>query len=255
MSSVSQRNVRIFWQIAISDFKLRYNNSILGYLWTLIKPLLLFGILFVVFSFFMRFPVQNYALHLLAGVILWNFFTEATSISLQSFVNKAALITKIFFPRYLIVLAATTTSLLTLLLNMLIFFIFLVYSGVGFHWANLLLPLYLVLLYLFTLGLSFILSALFVRFRDLSHIWEVLLQIGFWLTPIIYTVSVIPEKYHFWIMLNPIAQVIEATRKIFVLNEIMSVGFHLQLIVVCLLTFFVGGFLFQKLQPSLAEKI
>lgn len=249
------RNLRIFWQIAISDFKLRYNNSFLGYLWTLIKPLLLFGILYVVFSFFMRFPVENYALHLLLGVIIWNFFTEATSISLQSFVNKASLITKIYFPRQLIVLAATTTSLLTLFLNLLIFFLFLGWSDVSFQWSNLLFPLYIFFLYFLTLGVAFILAALYVRFRDLSHIWEVLLQVGFWLTPVIYTVNVIPDDYVFWILLNPLAQIIESFRQIFVTGEVPNLGVHFKMVIVSFLVFGSGFFIFRRLQSTLAEKI
>lgn len=252
---LNQRNLRIFWRIALSDFKLRYNNSVLGYLWTLIKPLVLFGVLYVVFSFFMRFPVENYALNLLLGVILWNFFVEATSIGLQAFVSKSNLITKIYFPRYLIVLASTTTSLLTLLLNLLIFFAFLAYSNLGFSWLMLSLPFYLLLMYFFTLGMAFMLSVLYVSFRDLSHIWEVLLQIFFWLTPVVYTIEVVPATYHPWIFLNPIAGIIESLREIFIHNQTLSLNSHLYIVFAVTLCFAVGLFIFNKMQATLAEKI
>lgn len=255
MNKSFKQSLRIFWEIAISDFKLRYNNSILGYLWTLIKPLMLFGILYVVFSFFMRFEIDNYALHLLVGVVFWNFFVEATTITMHSFINKAALITKIYFPRHLIVLAATMTSLLTLLLNSIIVFVFVIYSAVDLSWAILIFPLLLIVYYFLVLGISFILSILYVKFRDLQHIWEVLLQIGFWLTPVIYTVSIIPEKYRFYVLLNPVARIIDSFRKILILNELPTFLDTAILIGVTALIFLLGLFIFKRKQAYIAENI
>lgn len=255
MDVLTKKNFRIFWQIALSDFKLRYNNSLLGYVWTLVKPLVLFAILYVVFSFFMRFPIENYSLNLLLGVMFWNFFVEATSIAMQSFINKAALITKIYFPRSLIVLASTMTSFLTFLLNLVIFFGFFIYSDLSFSWPMLLFPFYLLFFFLFVVGISFMLSVFYVKFRDLQHIWEVLLQFGFWVTPIIYTIQLIPVEYHFYMMLNPISRAIFYTRLLLIHGQLPTLQNSLIFAGMSIGTFALGAYIFSRKQYSLAEHI
>lgn len=246
LSASFKKNGRILKEIAVSDFKVRYQNSILGYFWTLVKPLLLFAVLYVVFSIFMRFPVENYQLYLLLGVIIWNFFAEATSIALRSFETKRSLITKIYFPRIIVVVASTLTSFLTFLLNMIVFFAFLVFSDISLNFHFFFFIFYVIGLYFIILSVSLILSVLYVKFRDISHIWDVLLQIGFWLTPIIYPVSIIPGAYHRLVYLNPLARVIEYSRTIFIENHIpsMSLNFVLLLMVIFLILLGTATFLF-----------
>lgn len=251
----SKKNIRILKEIAISDFKVRYQNSILGYFWTLIKPLLLFAVLYVVFSVFMRFPVENYQLYLLLGVIIWNFFAEATSIALHSFETKQSLVTKVYFPRIIIVIASTLTSFITFLLNMIVFFIFLILSDVALSISFFFFIIYIIELYFIILGISLIISVLFIKFRDLAHIWDVLLQIGFWITPIIYPVSLIPEQYHRLVYLNPLARVIEYSRAVFIQGHIPAFNLNVILLMVVTIIFIFGIFFFQKLESSIPEKI
>jgi len=251
----SKKNLRILKEIAVSDFKVRYQNSILGYVWTLIKPLLLFAVLYVVFSVFMRFPVENYQLYLLLGVIIWNFFAEATVVALRSFETKQSLITKIYFPRIIVVIASTLTSFMTFLLNMLVFLVFLCLSNIGFHFSFFFFLIYIIELYFIILAFSLILSALYVKFRDLSHIWDVLLQIGFWLTPIIYPVSLIPDVYHRFIYLNPLARVIEYSRVVFVDGYIPAFNLNITLAIMTILIFILGMFVFRKFESQIAENI
>ncbi len=252
---LSKKNIRILKEIAISDFKVRYQNSILGYVWTLIKPLLLFAVLYVVFSVFMRFPVENYQLYLLLGVIIWNFFAEATSIALRSFETKQSLITKVYFPRIIVVIASTLTSLLTFLLNMIVFFVFLAISDIPFSFNFFFMLVYVIELYFIILGLSLILSALYVKFRDISHIWDVLLQIGFWITPIIYPLTMVPEIYHRFIYLNPLARLIEYSRAIFILGHIPESYLNIILLVMTALIMLVGIIFFRLQESSIPENI
>ena len=251
----TKKNLRILKEIAVSDFKVRYQNSLLGYVWTLIKPLLLFAVLYVVFSVFMRFPVENYQLYLLLGVIIWNFFSEATVVALRAFETKQSLITKIYFPRIIVVIASTLTSFMTFLLKMMVFIVFLALSNIGFHITFLFFLIYIVELYFFILALSLILSVLYVKFRDLSHIWEVLLQVGFWLTPIIYPVSLIPDTYHRFIYLNPLARVIEYSRVVFIDGYIPAFHLNISLALMTILIFVFGLFVFRKFELQIAENI
>ncbi len=247
--------MRILKEIAISDFKVRYQNSLLGYVWTLIKPLLLFAVLYVVFSVFMRFPVENYQLYLLLGVIIWNFFAEATSIALRSFETKQSLITKVYFPRIIVVIASTLTSLLTFLLNMIVFFVFLIISDISFSANFFFMVVYTLELYFIILGTSLILSTLYVKFRDISHIWDVLLQIGFWITPIIYPVTMVPEAYHRLIYLNPLARLIEYSRAIFILNHVPAASLNTVLLIMTLLIMIGGVAVFYTQESSIPENI
>jgi ABC-type polysaccharide/polyol phosphate export permease len=246
---------RITKELVIAEFKLRYQNTFLGYFWTLIKPLLLFGVIYLVFSVFMRYPVENYAIYLLLDVLIWNFFSEATLIGMDTFLNKRELVTKIYFSRAALIFASTISSVITLLLNMVIFFIFLLLSGVTPGWEALFFIIYLVEMYLIATGVTFILASLYIHFRDLKHIWEIALQIGFWLTPIIYPVTIVPFKYHNLIFLNPWARIIEYARDIFIRHNIPSLYLNIILAVGTIVLFVAGYAIFKSQEAKIAEKL
>jgi len=203
----------------------------------------------------MRFPVENYQLYLLLGIVIWNFFAEATSIALRAFETKQALITKVYFPRIIIVIASTLTSLLTFLLNMIVFFLFLAISNIPFSFNFFFIIIYIIELYFVILGIALIVSALYVKFRDLSHIWDVLLQIGFWITPIIYPLSMVPETYHHFIYLNPLARVIEYSRAIFILGHIPELKLNIVLFFMVIIILFFGVIFFHYQESSIPENI
>lgn len=210
--------------IGLSDFKVKYHDSALGYLWTLAKPLLLFSILFVVFTRFLHIgrDIPTYSVQLLLGIIVWNYFSESTITSMNSLVSKGALLRKIYFPREIIVLASGFTTFLTLLLNLAVLPVFMFAKHVPFEPRALLIIPLLAELFLFTIGLSMLLAALFVKFRDIGHIWEVSLQGLFYATPILYTPSLIPERFRGIIMLNPMAQIIQDMRKVVIAPDTLS---------------------------------
>jgi ABC-2 type transport system permease protein len=214
---ISRRNRILLRELVITDFKLRYQGSVLGYLWSLLKPLMLFAILYVVFVKFLKFgqDVEHFPVYLLLGLVLWGFFVEATTQGMSAIVNRGDLIRKINFPKYIIVISGTVSALINLGLNLIVVFIFMLFNGVQLHRSLLLFPLDILELYLFALALAFLLAAAFVKYRDLAYIWEVGLQAAFYATPIIYPLSKVTEyssQAATLVMLNPLAQIIQDAR-------------------------------------------
>lgn len=243
--------------MALTDFKIKYDNSVLGYMWSLLKPLLMFGTLFIVFSVFVRWEVENYKLYLLLGIILWNFLAEVSLNSMVMLEAKASILKKIYFPRWIIIIASSLTSLLTLLLNMVVFFIFFVLSGTHFQSSAWLLAVYLLELYMLVVGLALLLCALFPKFRDVHHIWEVFVQLGFWATPIIYPISIVPEKFHKLIFLNPVARIIQGCREAIIgpKGEFSNLTNHIIIMSVSVCLFAIGLAMFNRLSRSFAEDL
>jgi ABC-2 type transport system permease protein len=203
--------------MAVSDFKLRFFGSALGYLWQLMRPLLLFGVLYVVFTQIVPFgqDVELYPVALLLGVVLFTFFAEATGGALGSLVDREALIRKVEFPRLAVPLSAVLTALMNVALNLVAVLIFLLAAGGSIRLSWLELPLLLLALALFTLGLGMLLSALFVRYRDVKPIWDVALQIVFYGSPIFYPINVVIERSELAariMMLNPFAAIVQQAR-------------------------------------------
>jgi ABC-type polysaccharide/polyol phosphate export permease len=241
--------------MAITDFKIKYDNSVLGYLWSLLKPLLMFGTLYLVFSVFIRWQVENYRLYLLLGIILWNFLSEVTLNSMVLLQSKASILKKVYFPRWIIVIASSLTSLLTLLLNIGVFFVFFAFSGAHLQKHSWLLIVYLVELYVFVVGLALLLCSLFPKFRDIHHIWQVFVQLGFWLTPIIYPISIVPRKYHVLIFLNPAARIIQGCREALIGpgTEFLGIANHVIIVLVAACFFITGLAMYNKLSRNFAE--
>ncbi len=211
----SKKNRVLLAELVRTDFKLRYQGSALGYAWSLLRPLFLFCILYIVFVKFLKFggDIPHYPVYLLLGIVMWNFFDEITSQSLASIVGRGDLIRKINIPRWIIVISSSLSSLINLGLNLIVVGVFMVINMVPLQATAVLLPLSLLELYIFALGLSLFLSAAFVKYRDISYIWEVLMRAGFYLTPIIYTMARIHNvTMQKLIMLNPVAQSIQNAR-------------------------------------------
>lgn len=212
-------------QLVKTDFKLRYQGSFLGYLWSLLRPLALFVILYIVFAKFLRVgdAVPHYPVYLLFGIVLWNYFSEVTTGSVQSIVGRGDLLRKINFPKYVIVLAGSFSALINLAINFLVISVFIIASQVDITSRVLLLPLVLAELFLLSLAIAFFLSALFVRYRDIVYIWEVLMQGAFYATPILYPLSLVPDKAAKILLLNPVAQIIQDARYVLITPETLTI--------------------------------
>lgn len=214
-------------QLVKTDFQLRYHGSTLGYLWTLIRPLAIFAILYVVFAKFLRVgdAVPFYAVYLLLGIMLWNYFVEVTSGSVEAIVGKGELLRKINFPKYIVVLTGSVSATINLLINSVVLTGFMLFLGADPSLsAVVVVPLLFAELFVFSLGVGFLLSALFVRFRDVQYIWEVVLQGAFYATPILYPLSFVPEAGAKILMLNPIAQIIQDARRVLITPESVTIA-------------------------------
>lgn len=216
-SSKYRYSIILLRQLVITDFKLRYKGSVLGYVWSLLKPLALFAVLYVVFIHFLKFGANSphAAVLLLVGVVFWNYFTEVTSNGLSAIVNKGDLMRKLSFPRYVIVVAGSFSALINLAINLVVVCFFLILNGVDLSWSVFWIIPLIVELFILGLSVAFLLSALYVKFRDITYIWELVLQAGFYATPILYPISLViaasPIAAKIMI-LNPVAQIIQDVR-------------------------------------------
>jgi ABC-2 type transport system permease protein len=266
MQILSKTNKAILSEMVRTDFKLRYQNSVLGYLWSLLRPLLLSVILYEVFVNFLKIKgdIRHYASYLLLGIMIWTFFSEVTLGSVGSVVSKGDLIRKISIPRYLVVVSASTSALINFVLNFIVLAVIMILNKVEIQPSLLILVLLLLVeLYALSISLGFILSAAFVKFRDVSFIWEVFMQMFFYLTPIVYPVSYVLDKYlriGKILLLNPLAQIIQDLRYILVTPQTQTVWNTLGwpavipiLIVVCLGIFSV--WYFKKEAKYFAENV
>lgn len=218
--------VILLQELVKTDFKLRYQNSLLGYLWSLLKPLFLFVILYMVFVRFLRvdFGIPNPAIYLLLGIVTWGFFAEATGTSVASVVGKGDLMRKLNFPRYVIVIANTCSAIINLLLYLVIVSVFMIIARLNPGVDVFLSTLLFVELIALALGLSFFLSAAYVKLRDVAHIWEVILQAFFYLTPILYPLSLVPESARKLLIISPIAQIVQDLRYLLVSDKTTTIG-------------------------------
>ncbi len=261
----SKKNRSLLAELVRTDFKLRYQGSILGYAWSLLRPLLLFLILYLVFVKFLKFggDIPHFPVYLLLGIVIWNFFNEMTVQSLGSIVGRGDLIRKIRIPRWIIVFSSSISALINLLLNLIVVAFFLFMNDVDVTKSVLWLPFILLEVYIFALGLSLFLAAAFVKYRDVTYIWEVIMQAGFYLTPILYPLALITDViFQKLIMINPMAQAIQDTRYVVVTQQTQTVyqvfsggWFKFIPFAIILATFFAGLAYFRKESKYFAENI
>jgi ABC-2 type transport system permease protein len=263
----NHRNRALLRELVATEFKLRYQGSALGYLWSLVRPLVLFGILLLVFGFILKIGsnIEHYPIYLLLGIVLWNFFIEATNTGLQSIVSRGDLIRKINFPKYIIVISGTISALINLGISMVVVFIFMLFSGIELRPVALLFPLIVFELYALALALAFFLSALYVRYRDITYIWELGLQAAFYATPILYPLSLVINKSQLLakvLLLNPMAQIVQDARYMLVTTQTdtllkLTHNWFIVLIPVGLVALAIigAGLYFRKNSPYFAEEV
>lgn len=254
-------------ELVITEFKLRYQGSVLGYLWSLLKPLFLFIILYFVFVNFLKIgsDIPHWPLSMLFGIVLWNFFAEVTTNGLNSIVTRGDVIRKINFPKYVIVLSSSISALINLGLNLVVIAVFMTLSGINLSWSALLTPFYILELFAFGLGLAFFLSAVFVRLRDINYVWEILMQALFYGSAVIYPIAMVIEKSDQLaklLLLNPITQSIQDARHVLIsdvnptlysLTSDMWVASLPFLLVTLTLGF--GAWYFKRRSPYFAEEV
>jgi lipopolysaccharide transport system permease protein len=245
----------LIWTLVRTDFKARYHGTLGGYLWALVKPLTMFVVLCAVFSVVFKMD-PNYNLNLIIGLFLWDFFSDATKTGFVSLQTKTFLLTKTKFPSWVVVLTSVSNALIT----MIIFGIGVcVYISVFMHNLNLLqigcFGLYIVLFLIIILGISLAGSVLFLRYRDINQIWELLIQAGFFFTPIIYPLNIVPHKFHFYFYVWLPTAVIQFSRSVLVEGRIPSLTAHLMLLSGTVVVLLTGVVLYKRLSPRSLEKL
>lgn len=263
----SHRNRVLLKELIKTDFKLRYQGSALGYMWAILRPLLMFAILYVVFAKILRFgsDIPHYPVYLLTGTVLWNFFTECCSQGIQSIVMRGDLIRKISFPKWIIVVSATSTALINLLINLAVIIVFALINGVTPSLNWLIVPFSILELYALTLGISFMLGAINVKFRDISSIWEVLTQALFYAIPIIYPLSMVSAVSGFAakaLLLNPVAQVIQDVRYNLITTQSQTIWNYIENpfiriipIIIVVMILIIAAVIFRKKSKYFAEEV
>ena len=242
-------------RLAWSDFKLRYKNSALGFFWSLLEPLLMLVILYIVFSNLMRIQVEHYQLFLLLGIILWNFLDRGTSMSIWGIVGKPSLVQKVYFPRDILVLSTCITALMMTALEFTVFITFMAIFRVMPEISIVYFPILFIFEFLIIVGLSAALSALNVYFRDVQFIWRLIVQVGFFATPILYPITIFPENVRWIVMLNPMAQILTLMRDC-TLYRIPPEPLNLIYIALsALVVILLGYFIFDRMEPKFAEAI
>lgn len=261
-----RHTLRTLWVLAGADFQLKYAGSILGYVWSVLKPLALFTMLYLIFGRVFRLGEMSeyYPLSLLIGIVLFTFFSDATSLGMHSVVSRESLLRKLAFPRLIIPVSATLTAAMTFAVNGLVVVGFVTWSRVLPRPSWLLLVPLLVQLYLLILGVSLILTSLFVRFRDIGQLWELLLQLMFYATPIIYPVGFLPPWARDLAFLSPFTQILQDIRAIVLYPELpanritatdaFATG-RLAPIAITIVILVAGLLLFRREEPWFAERV
>ena len=258
--------IRILQVLSAAEFKLKYAGSALGYVWTVLKPLLLFTMLYLVFGHVFKLSQISpyYGLGLLIGIVLFTFLADATMLAMWSLVSRESLLRKLIFPRSVIPISATMTAAITFCTNAVVVMGFVFWKGLVPQPDWILIVPLLLELYLFTLGIALILATLFVRFRDLSQIWELALQLLFYASPIVYPVGYLPEWARRIAFLNPFTQVLQDIRWLLIYpddDQIVTVttafGQYGRLLPVgiAFALFGLGVIMFRRDEPWFAERI
>lgn len=237
------------------EFRGKYKKSFLGVLWSFLNPLFQLIIYAVVFSFVLRQEIDNYVCFLIIALIPWNFFVFSVNQSAISIWGNFNLIKKVYFPREILPLSVVTSNCISFLISLVLVFAFIIFTGVGFSASILLLPVAIVIEYLFVAGMGLIVSSLTVYFRDLEHIISVGLNMLFYLTPIVYSIDFIPSHYLVFFKLNPMFHIINVYRDILYYHRIPDLASLGILFIVSVSFFVVCYWLFTKLEKRFAEEL
>lgn len=263
----NRKNRILLAELTKTDFKLRYQGSVLGYLWALLRPLMMFAILYIVFAKLLKFgnDIPHYPVYLLCGTSMWSFFTECTSQGIQAIVVRGDLLRKISFPKYIVVVSATLTAVINMLINLVVIIIFALINGVtpSLSWLLIIFPIFG--LYLLSLGIAFLLGSINVKYRDITSIWDVCVQALFYAVPIIYPISMVAASSELAakiILLNPISQCIQDIRYNLITTETITTWNFIENKFLAIIPIFIifavliiGALIFRKKSKFFAEEV
>ena len=245
----------LVFALALNDIKLRYKNSFLGFFWSFLEPLLILTVLLFVFSYVLKSTIESYPLYLLLGLILWYMFTRSTSMGLSSLTDNAHIIQKIHLRKEIFVISSCLTGFMMMLIEFTAFGIFLVAFSFVPPISILFFPLLLIELFILSVGISLLLSIANVYFRDIKFIWQVVLQAGFFLTPIIYALDMFPSEIRNILELNPISHIITTSHDLVLYGNLPSVNSVLYVVIFTGSIFVLGYFIFKNKESKIAEEL
>ena len=237
-------------ELVARDIKIKYRRSVLGVLWTLLNPLCMMIVLSVVFSNLFKFDVENFPLYLLSGQVVFTFFSDSTTSSMTAIINNASLIKKIYVPKYLFVLSRVFSSFINLMASFTALLLVMVATRAELHWTVLFVPVPMLLLVGFCLGIGLILSAITVKFRDIMHLYSVFVTALMYLTPVIYPMSILPEWLYPIVRLNPITNILLMFRDVMLNNKGIDIVSLIVAIIVMLIVLLIGLRVFYKSQDE-----
>lgn len=241
--------------LAVNDIKLRYRNSVLGFFWTFLEPLLMLAVLYFVFSNIIKSDIENYPIYLLLGLIIWYMFSRATTTGLSSLVDRTSILQKIYFRREVVVVSSCLTAFIMMAFEFTVFGVFVAIFQFSLPFTAILLPLLLADVFILSLGISFILAPLNVYFRDIRFIWQVLLQAGFFLSPIIYELNMFSEDVQSILKINPMVSVLEIAHDLVLFDRFPSAESVIHVVVTTIILLCVGLFIFKIKEKRMIEEL
>ena len=245
----------ILFNFAITDLKIRYRNSVLGVLWSILEPLLMLGVLFFVFSTMFKFEIEYFPIYLLSGIITYNFFKNGTAFALSSLSNRSSLITQIYFPRSIPAISSCFTASIMLIVELAVLGLFMVYfQFTPFLTIIYLIPIYL-LAFVLVMGVSLGLSVLNVKFKDVEFIWGIILHAGFFLTPIFYQFNFLPENIQNILQFSPMVQIVTMVHHVTLYGTLPPLNSILYAIASIFTILGIGYLIFRKYQARIVEEM
>ncbi|HVB66175.1 MAG TPA: ABC transporter permease [Candidatus Acidoferrales bacterium] len=240
---------------ALNDVKLRYKNSVLGFLWSFLEPLLMLAVLYIIFTNIIKSGIENYPLYLLLGLIIWYMFQRATSLGQSSLLERAGILQKVYFRREIVVISSCLTAFIMMGFEIIALSVFMV----AFHFVPsitiMFLPLLLIDLFILSVGISLFLSVLTVYFRDVRFIWQVLLQVGIFVNPIIYQLNMFPDNIRSILELNPLVSILNAAHDIVLYGTLPTFQSFLYIIASTGIIFIIGYIVFRSKEKEIVEKL
>ncbi len=237
------------------DIKIKYRGSVLGILWSVLNPLGMMIIMSIVFSHVFRGNIENFPVYLMCGQIIFNFYNEASTVAMGSILGNAALIRKVYVPKYLFPMSKVCSCFVNLLTSFIALLLVIVFTGTKLTWSALLIVIPIFYIFLFSLGMGLLLSALVVEFRDLIHLYGVLLTAWMYLTPIFYPVDILPVWVRTIVELNPLTNIIMILRELIMYGTLPGMMLHVKCIISCLIVLAVGVVVFHKQQDTFILKV
>lgn len=242
--------IPLMQELVKRDLKVKYRRSILGYLWSLLNPLLMMCVMSYVFSTIFQSTIPNFPVYLICGQTLWAFFNESTTMAMHSVVQNSALIKKVYIPKFIFPLSRITSSFVTMSFSLIAILIVMLFTRATIHWTILLFWVPLLFLFVFCCGIGLILSALSTYFRDITHLYGVLTIAWMYATPIFYDPEILPDHVRNTLEWNPIYHFITFFRSLILNGQVPGAEMWLQCALVCIVTFAIGLLIFKKLQRN-----